>query len=227
MSGHRHDLAMAVRQGPIELGNDDARMAASGIGTELRSARIALGMSQPEAAKAAGISSSQLSRLERGDNQEPSLRAICRVGRVLGLSLWARLYPAGSPVRDAGQQRVLDRFLAMPAAPITTDREVVLPITGDLRAWDASLSDSVAVAFVDAESRLGDVQALERRLQLKLRDDPRSRTLILVVARSRHNAEVLAGQREALRSLLPLDGPAIAKALREGRLPPASGLIVI
>jgi transcriptional regulator with XRE-family HTH domain len=218
---------MAVRQGPVELGDDNARTTAVGLGKEIRDARIVLGMSQPAAAKAAGISSSQLSRLERGDNRDPSLRALCRVGRVLGLSLSARLYPAGSPVRDAGQQRVLDRFLALPAAPIRSEREVVLPITGDLRAWDASLTDGVTLAFVDAETRLGDVQALERRIQLKLRDDPRSRILILVVARSRHNTETLAGQREALRSLLPLDGPAIARSLRQGRIPPASGLILV
>ena len=80
---------------------------------------------------------------------------------------------------------------------------------------------------MDAESRLGDIQALQRRLELKLRDDPRSPVLILVVARTRHNVEVLRLHREALRALLPLDGAAITRALRAGRLPPASGLLVI
>jgi transcriptional regulator with XRE-family HTH domain len=218
---------MAVRRGPIELGDEDTRRVVSSIAKELRDTRIGLGLGQPAVARAAGISPSQLSRIELGRNADPSLGSVARVGRALGLSLSARLYPEGSPVRDAGQQRLIERFAALPALPLRVAREVGLPAPGDLRAWDASVSDTVDVAFVDAESRLGDIQALERRLQLKLRDDRRGRHLLLVVARSRHNDDVLRHEREALRELLPLDGPAIAKALRSGRLPPASGLIVL
>ena len=80
---------------------------------------------------------------------------------------------------------------------------------------------------MDAETRIGDVQALARRLAATLRDDPRSRVLILVVARTAHNLRVLREHREALRDLLPLDGAAIARALRAGRIPTASGIIVL
>jgi len=194
---------------------------------ELHNTRIALGISQPAVARAAGISSSQLSRLERGENADPSLCAVARSARALGLSLSVRLFPEGSPIRDAGQQRLIERLGILPAAPLRVAREVGLPMPADLRAWDATISDLAELPFADAESRLGDVQALERRLQLKLRDDRRGKILILAVARSRHNEEVLSHEREALRLLLPLDGPAIAKALRSGRLPPASGLIVL
>jgi transcriptional regulator with XRE-family HTH domain len=218
---------MSVRRGPIELGDEDTRRAVSSLAKELRDTRIALGLGQPAVARAAGVSPSQLSRLELGRNVDPSLRAAARVGRALGLSLSVRLYPEGSPVRDAGQQRLIERFAVLPAPPLRLAREVGLPAPSDLRAWDATVSDGVEVAFVDAESRLGDIQAVERRLQLKLRDDHRGQSLILVVARTRHNDEVLRHEREALRQLLPVDGPAIAKALRSGRLPPASGLIVL
>lgn len=218
---------MSVRRGPVELGDEDARRVIADMATELRTTRVALGLGQPAVARAAGISSSQLSRLELGRLEDPSISSVARVGRALGMSLSMRLYSAGGAVRDVGQQRMIERFALLPAAPLRIAREVGLPIRGDLRAWDATVSDGKALAFVDAESRLGDMQALERRLQLKLRDDPRGTILVLVVARSRHNKEVLGHEREALRALLPLDGPAIARALRAGRLPAASGLIVL
>ena len=104
---------------------------------------------------------------------------------------------------------------------------MVLPIAGDLRAWDGMITGADGIAFTDAETRNGDAQALARRLEVKLRDDPRSRVLILVVARTAHNATVLREHREAFRALLPLDGAAIARSLRAGRIPTASGLIVL
>ena len=51
--------------------------------------------------------------------------------------------------------------------------------------------------------------------------------MILVVNQTAHNRRVLAEHREALRAQFPLDGAAIARALREGRIPPASGIILL
>jgi transcriptional regulator with XRE-family HTH domain len=218
---------VSVRRGPKDLGSDDAARLVERIGSELRSTRIALGHSQRFVAGAAGTSPSRLGRIERGEVRDPSLAVICRVARVLGLSLSLQLYPAGSPARDAGQLRLIDRFAAILARPLGLRREVVLPGHGELRAWDAHVTAPDGVAAMDAEVRLGDVQALERRLRAKLRDDPRVVVLILVVARTRHNVEVLSRHREALRDLLPLDSATILRALRAGRLPPASGILVV
>jgi transcriptional regulator with XRE-family HTH domain len=218
---------MPVRLGPIDLGEADARRLVIACGTELRETRLALGRSQRCVAKAAGVSPSRLGRIERGEVRSPSLPAICRVARVLGLSLSMRLYPAGSPVRDAGQLALEGRFESVLGRGLSFPREVVLPISDDPRAWDGAVVSPEGMAFVDAETRIGDVQALARRLGTKLRDDPRSGILILVLARSAHNQRVLREHREALRELLPLDGAAIARALRAGRLPHASGIIVL
>lgn len=218
---------MAVRQGPIDLGDADARGIVTATGAELRQTRIALGKSQRSVATSAGISPSKLGRIERGEVREPSLVAVCRVARVLGLATSVRLYPAGSPARDAAQLALEGRFEGILGPGLTLPREVVLPIPGDPRAWDGAVVRTDGIAFMDAETRIGDVQALARRLATKLRDDPRSHVLILVVARTRHNQRVLAEHREALRELLPLDGAAIARALRAGRLPTASGIIVL
>jgi hypothetical protein len=79
---------------------------------------------------------------------------------------------------------------------------------------------------VEAESRLRDIQALERRLGLKLRDGGLER-VVLVVSDTRSNRRVLDSHRDALRSLLPLDGRAILRALRAGLLPEASGILLV
>jgi transcriptional regulator with XRE-family HTH domain len=227
MSRGPHDCVMAVRQGARDLGDADARRLVSTTGAELRTTRIALGKSQSLVARAAGVTPSALGRLERGAVKGPSLVKVCRVARALGLAASMRLYPAGSPVRDAAQLGVLDRVDAILGKPLRSRREVLLPADEELRAWDAAISDEDGVAFVDAESRIGDVQELSRRLERKMRDDPRSSILILAVARTRHNSAVLAEHRERVRSLLPLDGAAILRALRAGRLPAASGIVVI
>jgi transcriptional regulator with XRE-family HTH domain len=227
MSSRRHHGPMPVRQGPIDLGDGDARRLFSSCGADLRETRLALGRSQRSIARAAGLSPSRLGRIERGEVRSPSLPAICRVARVLGLSLSMRLYPAGSAVRDAGQLALEGRFESVLGSGLSFPREVVLPIADDPRAWDGAVVSSEGMAFVDAETRIGDVQTLARRLGTKLRDDPRSDILILAVARSAHNLRVLRDHREALRDLLPLDGAAIARALRAGRLPHASGIIVL
>lgn len=98
---------------------------------------------------------------------------------------------------------------------------------GDLRAWDGSIVGAVERAFVEAESRLGDVQALQRRVELKIRDDPRARIVILAVTKSDQNRRVLLEHREALRPMLPLDGAAVLRALRHGTIPAAGGIVLL
>jgi transcriptional regulator with XRE-family HTH domain len=218
---------MSVRQGPIDLGREDARRVNSSIASELRDTRVALGLSQGAVATGAGISASRLGRIERGEVRDPSFAAICRVARVLGLTVSVKLYPSGSPLRDAPQLRLMARFETLVAHPLRLRREVLLPGDDEQRAWDAMIIADDGFGFAEGESRIGDAQALVRRMERKLRDDPRGSTIILVVARTRHNRRVLQEHREAFRSLLPLDGAAIARSLRAGRLPPAGGIIVL
>ncbi len=196
-------------------------------GSELRGTRHSLGLSMASVAKGAAMSTAQLARLERGQVLRPTVDQLCRAARALGLNTSIRFYPVGSPVRDAGQLALLDRFVPVLAPPLSLRREVGLPIQGDLRAWDGMLLGGEGAAFAEGEAHLGDTQALARRIDLKLRDDPRGAVVILVVARTAHNQAVLREHREALRAQFPLDGAAIARALRSGHIPPASGIIVI
>jgi hypothetical protein len=51
--------------------------------------------------------------------------------------------------------------------------------------------------------------------------------VILVVNQTAHNRRILGVHREALRGQFPLDGGAIARALRSGTVPAAAGIILL
>ena len=196
------------------------------MGQEVRGARLAAGLSQLVAGGAAGMSHAQLGRIERGELRELTVDQLSRACAAVGLRLVVRAYPDGDPVRDAAQLALLERFRACLPPGTRWRTEVPLPIAGDRRAWDGVATLRDGVLGVEAESRLRDMQALERRLGLKLRDGGLDR-LVLVVSDTRSNRRVLDLHRDVLRSLLPLDGRDILRALRSGHLPEASGLVLL
>jgi transcriptional regulator with XRE-family HTH domain len=218
---------MATRETRAARGRRQARAITVSIGGELREARIAAGLSQRAAARSASLSAAQVSRLERGKILRPTVDQLSRIAVVLGLTLSLKLYPAGTPVRDAGQLALLARLIARIAAPLRVRREVPLPAPDDPRAWDAKIDGPGRSCAVEAEVHLRDTQATARRIALKLRDDPSVDLVILLVARSAHNRAVLQEHREALRAEFPLDGAQILAHLRRGEVPPASGVLML
>jgi hypothetical protein len=172
------------------------------------------------------MSHAQLGRIERGLVSRLSFDQACRAGLAVGLRIGARAFPTGDPVRDAGQLRLLERFVSLLPAFARVDREAALPIPGDLRAWDALVTLDGRRAGCEAETHLRDIQALERKLTGKLRDGGVD-VLILVVSDTAYNRAILEDHRAALRTLLPLDGLGVRRALRNGRLPAANGLILV
>ncbi len=172
------------------------------------------------------MSPSQLARVELARNARPTLDQVCRAARAVGLRPWLKLYPDEAPIRDAPQLKLLARFEALLPPSLRLRREVPLPVAGDLRAWDGRISDGKRTGSVEAESKLDDVQAVSRRIELKVRDDPGAGVVILLLNRTAHNRRILASHREALRVQFPLDGAAIARDLRSGRVPAASGIIL-
>ena len=148
---------------------------------------------------------------------------------VVGLELRIRTYPAGDPLRDRAQLALLERLRSRVHPSLRWRTEVPLPIEGDLRAWDAEIRGRDPRpwrARVDAETRIADGQALERRLGLKIRDDPEGH-LILLVADTRANRRALAALAPGLRTMLPLAPREILTALDAGREPRASGIVVM
>jgi len=180
---------------------------------------------QAQVAQRAGLTQSQVSRTERSDGRAPHIDDLATHAAALGLRLSIKLYPDGSPVRDAAQLRLIGKLRDIIGDGFIVRTEVLAGGRGDLRAWDVVLDGPIQIA-IDAETRLHDIQALQRRLELKRRDSRMPRVILLVAA-SRHNRSVLREHREALSSTLPLDSANVLEALREGRAPEASGILVL
>jgi hypothetical protein len=144
------------------------------------------------------------------------------------LELSARAYPAGSPVFDAAQRSLLDRFAGRLAAPLRLRFEAPIPIPGDQRAWDAAIETQAGSRMaVEAETRLRDIQATQRRIALKLRDDPTVVGVVLLVAATHGNRLVAREHAQALAADFPTGARAILTAVGDGRLPPGSGMVLL
>src|SRR5262245_23854682 len=116
-----------------DRGRRDAARLVAEIGNELREARLTAGVSQTAVAKAAGISHTAVSRMERGTSPYVPLRRLAVVASVVGLRLSVRAYPAGLPLRDAAQIKLLERLRALAHPRLAWRTEVPPPMERDLR----------------------------------------------------------------------------------------------
>jgi transcriptional regulator with XRE-family HTH domain len=204
-----------------------SRQIASNAVAEIRGARVAVGLSQDDLGRAAGVSGSQVGRFERGELGEIGLEQLCRLAAAVGLVPSIRLYPDGDPVRDPAQVRLLGRLRARLPADTRWLTEVPLHRQRDQRAWDAVARRRGCVDAFEAESRLGDLQATERRILRKHRDDETIQHVFLVVAATRANRRALELGRDGLRGNFPIDTREALASLSNGRCPGANGLLVL
>lgn len=174
---------------------------------------------------AIGTSHAKVGRFERSDVAYPDLEFLGAYCAVVGLDLVLRTYPAGDPIRDRAQLALLDRFRARLHRILRWRTEVPLGIEGDLRAWDAVIQGAGWRIGVEAETALDDVQAVERRLMLKRRDGQVDH-VILLIADTRRNRRALAAAPASFGDL-PLRTREVLTALREGRDPVESGIVVL
>ena len=86
----------------------------------------------------------------------------------------------GDPARDRAQLALIARFRARLPSEIPVRAEVPLPVDRDQRAWDLVLGVTPESVAVEAETRLRDLQALMRRIQLKQRDGGMASVVLLV-----------------------------------------------
>ncbi len=193
---------------------------------ELKSARLQAGLSQRVLGGAAGFSPAEIGRIERAAAPWLTIEATCVLSAILGLSPSLRFYPQASPLRDRAHLALLERLRRELHPALAWRTEVPLPVPGDGRAWDAVVSGRDWHLGVDAETKLHDVQAFERRLALKQRDSG-GVAVILLVAATAGNRHALAAARSALRGLLPYDTREILSALRAGSPPPGSGIVLL
>jgi hypothetical protein len=176
-------------------------------------------------AAATGISAPVGSRIERGLAASVTFEQVARFATAVGLDFSARLYPGGSPTRDAPQTALLARFRKLLHPSLAMPTEVPLPLRGDLRAFDALIRGDGWVEPVEAETRPRDGQALDRRVTLKLRDAGFEH-IILLLLDSAHN-------RRFVRTLGPyaarytVAGRTALEHLAAGQNPGGSAIILL
>ena len=217
---------MATRERRIDRGRRLARQALARIGEEFSEARLAAGLTQRLVAEAVGISQAELSRVERGMAPWVTYETLVLIAAVLGLDLPLRAFPVSGPVRDAAQLRLLAKFRALLPAGLSWRTEVPLQIERDLRAWDAVVGGRGWILPIDAETRLRDVQALGRREALKRRDDD-AEIMILLVADTRHNRQVVRLAKPDLVGDFPIPGTVVLAALSRAERPTGSGIVFL
>ena len=210
-----------VRQRGIRMGRRQRERA----GEELRRARVGAGLSQRVLGGVAGLSHSAIGRLERGELQRVTIDRIGVVAAALGLDLRIGLFPAGSPVRDAAHLALIERLRMRVGSALRWRTEVPVPLPGDLRCADVVIDGPSVDEMVEAETRLEDLQALERRVRIKQRD-LQIRRVVLLVADTKHNRSVLAAHPE-LFERFPVTTRGCLAALRAGRDPGGDAIVLL
>ena len=156
-------------------------------------------------ARLAGISPSQISRLEAGAFR-PSIETYSRIAAALGADLAARVYPQTGPrIRDRHQVRMAEVLIGAlhPRWRVTPEVAVRRPVRG----WiDLALEDPAHDLMVatELESELRRIEQLIRWSAAKA-DAIDAGSRLLVVRWTRANRDVVADARRLLREAYPAD----------------------
>jgi transcriptional regulator with XRE-family HTH domain len=215
---------VTTRAGPIARAIRIAAEDETRLRAELDRARRGYGLSVADVGRACGLSRSATSRA-LGGQRPTQLREYAAIGAAVGLDVRLRAYPAGDPIRDAGQQRLLERFRARVHPNLRWRTEVTLQIEGDLRAWDVVITGRGWTLPIEAETVIDDAQALERRLGRKQRDGGADH-LLLLVADTRRNRQALAAAPAAFQEF-SRDSRVVLRALGEGHNPGIGAIVIL
>jgi transcriptional regulator with XRE-family HTH domain len=207
------------------FGAKRSRLLRQRLCAELDGARVAGGLSIREVARAVGVSPHRIERALLGESGALTIDLAARIAPVVGLQLAASLYPNGDSVRDQAQLRLLGRFRPRLHRSLSWRTEVPMPIAGDLRGADGVIDGDFGSILVEAEARVTDLQAVERKARLKQRDLGADR-LILLIADTRNNRKVLDLHPE-LREHFPISQRMCLAALARGENPGGDCLVVL
>jgi transcriptional regulator with XRE-family HTH domain len=198
---------------------------------EAEVARIEHGTSFADLGRALGLGGGQVARICRGRSPRVSLMRLSQLFAVLGLELSARAFPSGPRVRDTPQLRLLGRLRAQLGPGVTMRFEVPVAEIAtagsiDHRAWDAAIDGSGWTARVDAETHVGDLQAVLRRVNLKARDSTAD-CVVLLLAETRHHRGLLRLIDREVGAQFPVPARRALAALRAGRSPGGNALLLL
>jgi transcriptional regulator with XRE-family HTH domain len=217
---------MVARQRPVDRGKQRGIALLRTIGNEIRLGRQGLGLSVSAVARSAGISTSELSRIERALAPWVSLVTLAKLCAVVGLDLSARTFAGGAPLRDARHAALLSDFGAGLHATVRWRLEVPLPGHGEQRSWDGVASGPGWRYAAEAEMNPVDGQALLRRLKQKQRDGAVDGVLVLL----RDTRQARAFRREFASQLaveFPIPGSQAMRLLAGGDPPSGNAIIVL
>ena len=195
------------------------------VAAEIRHRRRTAGISQASLGGAVGLSQAEIARIERGSAPWLTIVNANSILSVLGIRLWAKVYPSGPPLRDAGHLRLLSDFESRLHPSIECRREGPIHADPAGRAIDLVLLGLPVSIGVEAETLIADQQELERELNLKQADAGLAR-MLLVVRGSRRNREILR-TAESLRRAFPLSTRAVMTSLGAGKDPGANGIVIL
>jgi transcriptional regulator with XRE-family HTH domain len=216
---------MPTRETAVQRGTRQGRRLLLRTGEELRDARVAAGLSSRHVGAAVGISHTQVLRIERALAPHVDITVLARFAAVVGHDLAMTVHPSGPPLRDAAHLALLERLRTRLPPSLTWRTEVPMPKPGDPRSADATIRGPGVDVMVEAETRVGDAQALDRRIAAKQRDLG-ARRVVLLLADTRHHRRLLR-DLAWLRQRFPLDTRLVLAALARGENPAADGLVIL
>lgn len=217
---------MSSRERPADRGARRGRQLLDQVVREFHDARLGAGVSQERIGHAINRSDAWVSWTESGANASLSIVDASRMLACVGLDLSVRAYPAGRGIRDAAQLALIAHLKSLVLPHWDWRTEVPIPLPGDARAWDVVLRGPAITIGVEAESRLRDIQALNRRVMPKLRDSGLDRVVILIAA-TRTNRTVLREVGDSVRSNYPIPSRQALDALVSGRDPGGNVIVVL
>jgi hypothetical protein len=197
---------------------------------DAEAARLESGRSYAEIGRRLRLAPSQVRAILRDQSPELTIVRAAQVLEAVGLELSARAFPSGARVRDAGQVALLGRLRnrVHPALGWSFEVPVVglaVPGVTDRRAWDAGIDGPGVRVRIDAETHVGDTQAVLRRVSLKQRDGE-ERCVILLLSETKHH-RLLLEEAVTLRAGFPVAQRAALAALKAGRSPEGNALVLL
>ena len=178
-----------------------------------------------EVGRQVGVGHEFIAQVERGDPVAMTIDMVARMAPIVGLELAASLHPGTDPVRDRGHLALLERFRRRLHDRLQWRVEVPIPIAGDPRSADGVIEGDFGSVLVEAETHLGDIQAIERKVGAKQRDLGAERA-ILLVADTRHNRRVIENHPE-LKERFPIDTRRCLARLARGEDPGGDSLVIL
>lgn len=218
---------MPVRRDPVEEAARRARHQLERALDEVRLRRIGAGVSQRRLAQVLRCSRQLIGAMESGHLQDIGAIQLARMGAAVGLDVPIRTYPSGSPLRDAAQLRLLERFRETIGDAWMWRTEVAVSGSpDDRRAIDVVLAKATRRVGVEAVTRLTDAQDQVRSFLLK-QEAAALECMVVVLADTRHNRQALRDASATLRPAFPGQSRSTLRDLRAGRVPRSNGVAMV